>query len=70
MQYVLVLSVFAKMKKETKICYHKHNHIYMCSTILILLQNDPNELFYSPTDGNQTFHPAKQTPPVKQLSLM
>ena len=43
----------------------------MHSNILILqMQNDPNELFYSPTDEDWPFCPAKQIPFVKQLSLM
>ena len=70
MQYVLALSIVAKTKEKQN-CYHKHRHIYMHSNILILqMHNNPNELFYSPTDGNQIFHPAKQRPYVKQLSLM
>ena len=42
----------------------------MHSNILILqMHNDPDELFYSPTDGNQIFCPAKQIPYVKQFHL-
>ena len=60
-----------KLKKKKQNCYHKYRHIYMHSNILILqMQKDPTKLFYSPTDGDQPFCPAKQIPYVKQLSLM
>ena len=69
MQYVLALSIITKTKEKQN-CYHKHRHIYMHSNILILqMHNDPNELISS-SDRNWIFHPAKQVPYVKQLSLM
>ena len=70
MQYVLVLNIVAKAKEKQN-CYLKHRQRYMHSNILILqMHNDPNDLFYSPNDGNRIFQLAKQTPYVKQLSLM
>ena len=70
MQYILAFNIVAKTKEKQN-CYHKHRHIYMHSNILTLqMHNDPHELFYSPTDGNRILCPAKQTPYVKQLSLM
>ena len=71
MQYILALCVFTNKTKEKQNLLPQHRHINMHRNILILqMQNDPNKLFYSPTDCNWVFHPAQQKQYVKQLLLM
>ena len=67
MQYVLALSTFTKMKKKQKFVTISIT-IYTCTEV-ILFYCKTIQMSYS-TNGNWTFHPAKQTPHVKQLLLI
>ena len=53
MQYVLALHIFADKTKEKQNLLPQHRHIYIYAqkySYFLQMQNDPNELFYSPTD--------------------
>ena len=70
MQYILALSIIAKAKEKQIVT--TSIDIYTCTVIFLFYKYTMIHMNYSTQLLMETgiFHPAKQTPYVKQLSLM